>query len=130
MKRDAGVRANALLAGAKSSEILGGFGDDVVVELHHYPPFQLPSDAYVEKAPRPTHLRSSAYNAMGKKGYSFTSLGRWREGKKVKSLRRVEEKGLQASKWWAKPKKKGVVLLVWFGVVSACPGLAFLSKRG
>lgn len=34
-----GVRANALLSGAESPEILGGFGDHVLVKLHHYPPF-------------------------------------------------------------------------------------------
>jgi hypothetical protein len=34
-----GVRANALLSGAESPEILGGFGDHVLVELHHHPPF-------------------------------------------------------------------------------------------
>jgi hypothetical protein len=34
-----GMRANALLSGAESPEILGGFGNHVLVELHHYPPF-------------------------------------------------------------------------------------------
>lgn len=53
----AGVRANALLAGTESSEILGGLRDDVSVELGDDPPFELPSDADVHEAPRPRHLR-------------------------------------------------------------------------
>lgn len=56
MEGDAGVGANALLAGAEGPEVLGGHGDDVTVELHHDPPLELPANADVQVAPRPRHL--------------------------------------------------------------------------
>ena len=49
VERDAGVGADAFLAGAKRSEILGGFGDDVVVELDDDSAFELPSNANVHE---------------------------------------------------------------------------------
>ena len=57
MKRYTGVRTNAFLAGAESSEIFGGFGDDIIVELHDDSTFQLTADAYVQKATWPLHFR-------------------------------------------------------------------------
>lgn len=56
MEGDPRVGTNALLASAESPEVLSSFGHHIVVELHHYPPFQLPSYAYVQKAPWPPHL--------------------------------------------------------------------------
>ena len=59
MKGHPSVRTNAFLASAESSEILGGFGCDVVVKLHHYPPFQLLPYADVQEAPWSPHLSLS-----------------------------------------------------------------------
>lgn len=49
MERDGGVGADAFVAGAKRSEILGGFGDDVVVKLDDDSPFKLASNANVHE---------------------------------------------------------------------------------
>jgi hypothetical protein len=53
------VWTNAFLAGAESPEVLSGFWHHIIVELHHYPPFQLSSYAYVQIAPWPPHLSLS-----------------------------------------------------------------------
>lgn len=58
MEGSGGVRANALLTGTESPEVLGRFGDDIFVKLHHYPPFHLSSNAYVQEAPRVHHSLS------------------------------------------------------------------------
>lgn len=56
MQGNAGVGANALLSSTKSSEILSGFGDYIIVEFDDDPPFQLISDGNVQKTARPaTH---------------------------------------------------------------------------
>lgn len=41
MERNAGVRGNAFLAGAERPEILGGFRNDVVIELNNDSSFKL-----------------------------------------------------------------------------------------
>ena len=58
MERETGVGTNALLTGTKSPEILGRLGHHIVVKLHHYPSFELSSDANVKKTPRPPHSLS------------------------------------------------------------------------
>lgn len=58
MQRNAGVWTNAFLTITKSSEILRGFGDYIIVQFNNNSPFQLVPDAYVEKAARPpSHSR-------------------------------------------------------------------------
>jgi hypothetical protein len=59
MEGHTSVWTNAFLASAESPEVLNGFGHHIVVELHHYPPFQLSSYAYVQIAPWPPHLSHS-----------------------------------------------------------------------
>ena len=59
MERDVGVGAEAFLAGAKRAEVVGGLRNDVVEELHYYPPFHLSAYAYVQVTPRPPHLSLS-----------------------------------------------------------------------
>jgi hypothetical protein len=59
VKGHASVWTNAFLAGAESPEVLSGFRHHIIVELHHYPPFQLSSYAYVQIAPWPPHLSLS-----------------------------------------------------------------------
>lgn len=59
MERNTSVGANALLTSTESSEILSGFGYHIVEKLDHYSPFELSSDANVEKASCPPHLSLS-----------------------------------------------------------------------
>lgn len=58
------VGTNAFLTGAESPEILGGFGNDVVVELDHYPPFKLLAYADVQEAPQSPHLSASLWDSQ------------------------------------------------------------------
>lgn len=56
MQRNTSVWANAFLSSTKSPEVLCGFGDYIIVQFNNNSPFQLISDAYVQKAAKPpTH---------------------------------------------------------------------------
>ena len=59
MERDAGVRANAFLAGAQGAEVLGRSRHDIREQFHRHSPFQLTSNRHVQEAPRVRrrHLR-------------------------------------------------------------------------
>lgn len=56
MKRNAGMRSDAFLAGAKSSEILGGFGNDVVEKLDDNPAFELIGNGNIKVASLSRHF--------------------------------------------------------------------------
>lgn len=53
---DTGVGTDALFAGAESSEILGGFGNDIVEEFDDDSAFQLAGDGDIEEAFRVYHF--------------------------------------------------------------------------
>lgn len=56
MKGNTSMRTDAFLPGAEGLKVLSGLRDDVIVKLHHYPPFQLTPNAYVQVAPPPPHI--------------------------------------------------------------------------
>lgn len=59
MERESGNGGNAEFTGAKSPEILGGLGNDVVVEFDNHPTLELSSNADVHETSRPNpHYRS------------------------------------------------------------------------
>lgn len=56
MERNTCVGPNAFLASTESSEIFGGFGDNIIIQFHNNSAFQLAADRDIQKAPHSPHF--------------------------------------------------------------------------